>query len=80
VVLICETPFSYMRLLPFPSHRDRSSSVNNCPNFAQVCDSWFNDGFMLTVTSLLYETTEIKHLKLETSLQDCSCSKMLFTL
>jgi len=52
---------------PFPSYGDRSSSVSNCPNFAVVCDNWFNEGFMSTVTSLLYETTEPKYLKLETS-------------
>lgn len=69
LVLICQTPFSYMRpYFPFPSHGDRSSSVSNCPNFAMVCDNWFNEGFMSTVTSMFYETTEPKYLKLETSL------------
>ena len=56
-----------MRHFPFRSHGDRSSSVSNCPNFTAVCDNWFNDDFMLAVTSLLYETTETKYLKLETS-------------
>jgi len=52
---------------PFPSHGDRSSSVGNCPDFAAVCDNWFNDSFISTVTSLLHETRETKYLKLETS-------------
>lgn len=81
LVLICQTPFSYMRpYFPFPSHGDRSSSVINCPNFAVVCDNWFDECFMSTVPSVFYETTEPKYLKLETSSQDCSCSKILFTL